>query len=310
VTVAVLYVTGWCRSGSTVLGNVLAEMPGVFHTGELRFLWLNGVLGSGSNRRCGCGADLLDCPFWAGVLEAGRPASRTLAEHAADVVRWQRAYRTRHTWRTLHGRARHVVQAGNGWPQTLAATYHAIAARSGARLIVDTSKFASDAALLTRLDGIEPAYVHLVRDPRGVAMSWLRPKDYTGRRGVLNSTAHWLGFNLAAEAVSRAWPRAALRLRYEDLTGDPLGSLTRVLALVGRDPGENPVAADGAARLGPNHTVTGNPDRFTRGSVRLREDRRWHQGLAAHQRAAATVVALPLIRRYDYSRKPRAWISD
>jgi len=33
--VAVLYVTGWCRSGSTVLGNILAEVPGVFHAGEL-----------------------------------------------------------------------------------------------------------------------------------------------------------------------------------------------------------------------------------------------------------------------------------
>ena len=48
----VLYVSGWCRSGSTVLGNVLAEVPGFFHAGELRYLWLNGVLGSGSNRRC------------------------------------------------------------------------------------------------------------------------------------------------------------------------------------------------------------------------------------------------------------------
>src|SRR5215469_4434902 len=86
MSVAVLYVTGWCRSGSTVLGNVLAEVPGIFHAGELRFLWQNGVLGTGSNRRCGCGAELLDCPLWSRVLEAGRPASRTLAGHAADVV--------------------------------------------------------------------------------------------------------------------------------------------------------------------------------------------------------------------------------
>ena len=51
------------------------------------------------------------------------------------------------------------------WPATLAATYRAIAARTGARVIVDSSKFASDAALLPRT-GITPAYVHLIRDPR------------------------------------------------------------------------------------------------------------------------------------------------
>ena len=87
MAVAVLYVTGWCRSGSTVLGNILAEVPGVFHAGELRFLWQNGVLGTGSNRRCGCGADLLACAFWSRVLQAGTPAARPLAGHAADVVR-------------------------------------------------------------------------------------------------------------------------------------------------------------------------------------------------------------------------------
>jgi Sulfotransferase family len=297
MAVAVLYVTGWCRSGSTVLGNILAEVPGVFHAGELRFLWRNGVLGTGSNRRCGCGAELLDCPFWPAVLEAGRPAARPLAAHAADVVGWQAACRTRHTWRVLREPVR------NGWPDTLAATYRAIAEQAGAQLIVDTSKYASDAALLQHLDGIEPAYVHLVRDPRGVAMSWLRPKDYTGRRGALNSTAYWLGFNLAAEAVSAARPQAALRLRYEDLTRDPRGSLARVLALVGRGADENPVTQDGSAKLGPNHTVTGNPNRFERGSVCLREDRRWQDSLPARQRAAATALAWPLIARYDYSRK-------
>ena len=35
VSLTVLYITGWCRSGSTVLGNVLAEVPGVVHVGEL-----------------------------------------------------------------------------------------------------------------------------------------------------------------------------------------------------------------------------------------------------------------------------------
>jgi hypothetical protein len=194
--------------------------------------------------------------------------------------------------------------------RTLAAACHAIAERTGGRRIVDSSKFASGAALLAHLDGIEPAYVHLVRDPRGVAMSWLRPRDYTGRRGVLNSTAHWLGINLAAEAVSAAHPGSALRLRYEDLTRDPRGSVARVLTLVGRGEHENPVSEDGRAELGPNHTVTGNPNRFVRGSVSLREDRRWRDSLRPPQRAAATALALPLIGRYDYLGKPWRWTSD
>src|SRR6266536_3190279 len=226
--VTVLYVTGWCRSGSTVLGNVLAEAPGVVHAGELRYLWLNGALGQGSNSRCGCGAQLASCPLWSRVLEAVRPAGRTPLEHAADVVACQRRrFRTRHTWRTLRRPPRDT------WAATLGATYHAVA----------------------RLTG--------------------------------------------AEAVARAHREASLRLRYEELTADPRGSVARILALLGR-PAANPVREDGTVEVGENHTVTGNPDRFRRGTVALREDRAWRQGLPRPQRLAVTVLALPLLARYGY----------
>ena len=62
-----------------------------------------------------------------------------------DVVRWQADCRTRHTWNVLR------EPPANGWPATLRATYEAIAEVTGAEVIVDSSKFASDAALLTHL---------------------------------------------------------------------------------------------------------------------------------------------------------------
>ena len=298
MALTVLYILGWCRSGSTVLGNISAEVPGVFHAGELRFLWQNGVLGTGSNRRCGCGESLTDCSLWSRVLEEARPPGRGPGEHARDVVAWQAACRTRHTGRVMR------AAPPNGWPATLAATYRAIAAQTGASVVVDSSKFASDAALLPRFEGIRPAYIHLIRDPRGVAHSWLRPKDYTGRRGVLNSSAYWLGFNIAAERVCREAGDRALRLRYEDLTGDPRGAIARVLNLAGLPADGNPVRPDGSMHLGPNHTVTGNPNRFDRGPGRLREDRRWHNGMPTWQRSAVTLITLPLLGRYRYPRRP------
>jgi hypothetical protein len=290
----VLYVSGWCRSGSTVLGNVLAEVPGFFHAGELRYLWLNGVLGGGSNRRCGCGDELAGCPVWSKVLAAATPADRTMQEHAAEVVAWHAACRTRHTWRVL----RRGPQGG--WPAVLAATYRAVAEVTGAEVVVDTSKYASDAALLWRLDGIRPAHLHLVRDPRAVAFSYRRPKGYVERRSALDSTLHWVGANLAAESVARAHPGGSLRVRHEELAADPRAVVGRVLALAGRPGAPNPVAADGTVELGGNHTVTGNPDRFGRGRTRLRREEGWRAGLPARQRAVATVVALPLLARYGY----------
>jgi hypothetical protein len=295
MSLTVLYIAGWCRSGSTVLGNALAEVTGVVHVGELRFLWLNGVLRKGSNDQCGCGQSLTGCAQWAKVLDLVRPADRTLAEHAAEIVSWQAACRTRHTRGVLRR------PPANGWPDALARTYRAIADVTGAEVIVDSSKFASDAALLRHLPGIRPAYVHLVRDPRAVAWSWLQPKRYTGRRGALNSTYHWLGYNLAAEAVGRTGDYALLR--YEDLTREPRAAVDRVLGLIGRADA-NPVSEDGTVELGGNHTVTGNPNRFERGRITISEDVRWRTRLPARDRAVTTALALPLLRRYGYQGRP------
>lgn len=296
--ITVLFVTGWCRSGSTVFGNALAEIPGVFHTGELRFLWQNGVLGTGSNRRCGCGADLVDCSLWSKVLESGRPADRTIIEHARDVVSWQQNCRTRHTGNVLRR------LPGDGWPATLAATYQAIADQTGASVIVDSSKYASDAALTTHLTDFQVRHVQLVRDPRAVAFSWLSPKDYTGRRGPLNSTWFWLGFNHAAERLRKARPDAGFCLRYEDLMADPRGAVEKTLRLLDLPLEINPVSEDGSVDLGPNHTVTGNPNRFERGRTKLRLDVRWQTGLSPAARWASTLLASPQLFRYGYSWRP------
>jgi hypothetical protein len=190
----------------------------------------------------------------------------------------------------------------NPWPATLAATYRAIAEATGAEVIVDSSKFASDAALLTHMPGVRPVFVHLIRDPRAVAWSWLQPKDYTGRRSALDSTLHWAGFNLAAEAVGRARPEASLHLRYEDMMRSPRAAVGDVLRLMGLAAAANPVAEDNTVELGGNHTVTGNPNRFARGRTTIREDLRWRAAMPRRDRLVATLAALPLLGRYGYER--------
>lgn len=295
----VLHITGWCRSGSTLLGNILNEVDGIVHVGELHYLWRNGVLRAGTNTSCGCRCDLLDCPLWSRVLGARVAGDVPLRALAGDIVRWQDArFRTRHTWRLL----RHPGgddEAGRGYPAAMAAVYRAVQAATGARVVVDSSKFASEAAILLGMDGIRPAALHMVRDPRSVAWSWHRQKGYIGRRGALDSTWYWVGCNLAAEAVSRRLPGAALRLRYEDFTADPEGAVRQVLGLLGEPPDRCPVRGRRVA-LGGNHTVTGNPDRFLTGEVEVREDDGWRRHLPRRAAVAATALALPWLGRYGY----------
>jgi hypothetical protein len=296
--VKVLAITGWCRNGSTIIGNVLGEVPGVTHVGELHFLWKNGS-GRGVNRLCGCGLALDACGVWGPVLRAGVPDGVPLDGFAAEVMRRQRsAVRTRHTWRVMrHGTDRPDARAH---ADLMAATFREIAARTGSGLIVDTTKIPGESALLPYTEGVEPFFVHLVRDPVAVAHSWRAPKDYVYAMSAAKSTAYWVGFNAAARALIRRHPERSMLLRYEDFTADPAGTVDALLRLCGLDPAANPVRGR-TVDLRVNHTVTGNPDRFRTGTtvIRARDDG-WRDGLPARARRAAMAVSWPQRLRYGY----------
>lgn len=296
--ITVLCITGWCRNGSTILGNVLNEADGFFHVGEIHFLWKNSA-GRGVNRLCGCGAVLTECPVWSEILPVDRPASLSPEQHADEVIRRQRAYaRTRHTWRIMrHG----LNSAGiREHAQLMSRTYRAVADRTGATVIVDTTKIPGEAALLQHVEGIRPVYVHLVRDPVAVADSWRTPKDYVYTMSASKSTLYWRGFNIASRAILRRYPAQSMLLRYEDFIADPAGTVATLMRLAGADPAGNPVSGS-TVELHANHTVTGNPDRFRHGETVIRSsDDRWRRSLGKPARLAAMLLSWPMSWRYGY----------
>src|SRR6266581_677608 len=157
-----------------------------------------------------------------------------------------------------------------------------------------------EAALLPHLDGVRPYFVHLVRDPRAVAQSWRQPKQYVYTMSSAMSTAYWHGFNLAAHAITDRYPERSMLLRYEDFIADPAGTIDALLRLCGADPATNPMRGR-MIDLHPNHTVTGNPDRFRTGATIIREtDESWKTGLSLSAKLAAVMLSWPLFRSYGY----------
>jgi hypothetical protein len=313
--VKVLYIMGWGRSGSTIMDNLLGGIDGFFSVGELGYLWERGLV---EGRRCGCGRLLRDCEVWSEVLGEGFGAALGSEVDPEEIVGWQRdVVRVRHTWRLL----RFAPEQPTGLPPLDAyitverRLYQALARVTGARVIVDSTKRPSDAALLRLLPGVDPYYVQLVRDPRAVAYSWRRRKAQPDRQkpadlvqhGPLDSTLSWVGWNAAAEALRRRHdPQRSLLLRYEDFVSRPREALVAMTELVGEDGAAIPIEGERTAVLGRNHTVSGNPSRFKTGPVELRADDEWLARQRAGDRAVATALSLPLLRRYGYPLRPRA----
>lgn len=303
--IKVLYIGGYSRSGSTILGQVLGEIDGFFGVGELRHIWVKGFLGQ---PLCGCGAPFRECDFWKAVAEeAFGGVNQVNWNEIAEL--WRQVDRLRYVpllmspWKTQAYRER--LQK---YCEILGRLYKAVQSVSGDRVIIDSSKYPSSAYILNALPNVKLYVVHLVRDSRAVAYSWLRKKVehriqgetvYMGPQSSGASAAWWLLYNLSMETLKRSVSKYAL-IRYEDFIDNPKEVISRILTLVEEENASLPLVGDRTIRLGTNHWVAGNPVRFKRGTIELRLDKEWQSRMNKSDRYLVTVLTWPLLMKYGY----------
>ncbi len=304
----VLLVTGFGRSGTTLVNTILGSTPGVFAGGEIRFLWERGLI---EGRRCGCGEPLPACPVWGPALE------KVAAQHSLDarslVEEDSRVMRTRQLpWMLASGiTGDRLMRRVDALPEALTAVYRSLQEVTGARLVVDTSKPPSFGYVLGHLDGIDLRILHVVRDPRAVAYSWTRTKHLSDggartqmlRLSPLQSALQWDLWNGAASWLWRRSNRY-LRLRYEDLVTEPREAFARIAELVGEPGLEPPFIDDHQVATGTVHAVAGNADRMRSGPLDIRLDDEWQQALPRRSRWLVTALTAPFLARYRYPASP------
>jgi hypothetical protein len=115
----------------------------------------------------------------------------------------------------------------------------------------------------------------------------------------------WETWNIATELFWKRFPERYLMLRYEDFVNRPQEALERILDLVQERPSELPFVADRELTVGNNHTVSGNPNRFQKGTVKLRPDEEWKTKIKPLDKAMVTALTWLLLIRYGYLSKNR-----
>ncbi|MBN2085840.1 MAG: sulfotransferase [Anaerolineales bacterium] len=297
----VLYIAGWGRSGSTILDNILGQLDGFFPVGELADIWNEGFVG---NHPCGCGSPFQDCPVWKNIIQSAFGGFDGI-----DPLRMNRIFIAE--TRTIN-MPKFFLTNGTSFPpeirreylDRLSTLYCAIAAVTGSRVIADSSKTPSYAALLGSIPEIDLYIVHLVRDPKAVAYSWSirkpKPGDYMRPMSATKSSLIWFAWNLGSELLGRRFPGRYLRIRYEDFTRHPQETVRRILALMHEDVRVLPFPSDHTARLLPTHTMKGNPSRFVTGDVEILPDERWKKGMHPLHKALVDFLTWPLLIKYGY----------
>lgn len=302
----VVYLSGFGRSGSTLVERFLGAAPGWTNIGELVDLARSVAR---DDELCGCGLRFSRCPLWTrvGELAFGGWDTRKL-DQLSSLQR--SAARQRHLPALLASRRPPSASLAQ-LRASYACIYRAVAEVTGSVVVVDASKGPALGAALSGSPDLDVRMLNVVRDPRAVAWSWTRraerPHSTAGvqemwRIPVHRAAAQWSVLQLEVEAVRLSGGVAAARLRYEDFVADPVGSLERSTGTLGLPlaRADLPVVDGGQVVLDRSHGLSGNPGRFRSGEVALRADDGWRNDMPADSRALVTMLTLPLLRAYGY----------
>ncbi len=309
--VKILYIAGCDRSGSTILDQILGQIPGWFNIGEASAIWdrgglLNGVRAADS--LCGCGSVFKDCDFWRRVfIEAFQVAPDRFDFTAAANLK-NRCDRLRYLCLLLNSPARSLLRPSiDAYVDLTRKLYTSVKKISGAEILVDSSKQPSHAQIL-KLTGMADLFVvHLVRDPRGCAYSWQKSKPYLDPTVSALPTVHpartsldWVVQNTAIRTLWQSSERRYMVLRYEDLIACPEESMHRIMEFVAQPYLSIPFLSDHSVSLKRTHGVSGNPVRFDTGTVRLTLDDRWRAAMRPMDKLLVTALTGFTLSTYGY----------
>jgi len=284
--IAYVYVAGASFSGSTLLAFLLNAHPAMASVSEVCGV-PNGHPDEERLRdyACSCGSPLLECRFYLELEHRIRESGSTFT--LADWRTHFRASRFRPldvalarplglaTVERVRDRLAPLVP---GFRRTIdeiarrnVAFARAVLEMTGKRVFVDAQKDPGRIRFLAGIDALDLRVVHLVRDVRGGAASYMKNNP---RNDAARAARKWRRANVGAERARRyvasdRW----LRVTYDDLCTDPRRVVDAIAAFAGV--GDAPLPDDFRSS---EHHIVGNRMRLT-GVRDIRRDESWKQRL-------------------------------
>jgi hypothetical protein len=306
--VKVIFIGGAGRSGSTLLDRILGQIDGFCSLGEMYHIWQRSFI---QNQLCGCGTSFNSCSFWQAIVQEA--FVRGQSEDGNALLRLQRSVARLRNMPSLlfHSmRSKSFSSHLSHYVSILERFYKAIAKISGCSVLVDSSKLPPHGLVLSEIPGIDLYVLHLVRDSRAVAYSWQRKKlrpeiywkeSYMPRMGLLKGTYEWLLCNFLTELLSKRAHQYKI-LSYEEFTKSPRKKVDEVVKWLGMEVQADFFIDEWTVDLGIDHTVSGNPVRFTHGPVKIKSDAAWRGNMPFIKKYIVFGLTFPLFNRYHLRR--------
>jgi len=289
----IVYIAGWGRSGTTLVGGTLESTAEAVYIGELWNLWEDYDT---PNEHCSCGKPYRECDFWKRIV-------RACEINDDDISRLKSIKARRLGTRSLMWGTRRLAKSKDDveltyYKEMTARVYEEVAELTGHYSIVDASKTPN---LIYLMSYLCPRVLHIVRDPRAVAYSWwFRPKSTTNqtnagimaRHNPARSTIGWLGRNTAIERAKKRSGAEILTLTYEDFVGSYDNAISSIWEFTGLAPRSSATPV--------SHSIRGNPSRFAPDGLKISADHEWADQMPVWMSLLVTAMAGPLMLKYGY----------
>lgn len=323
--IKLVYVLAASHSGSTLTTMLINSHPQICTVGELKATSLGDV----ERYRCSCLEFIKQCPFWNAISQkmkekgfdyevtnarndirsdAGTLQKRLLNPlHRGKFLEWVRDFLLSITpsWK------RHV----NSFHVRNTALLECIADYADVDTIVDSSKVGIRLKYLLKNSNIEVFVVRVVRDGRGVALTYMNPAEFADARdkklregGSGGDRAHqqldmaaaalmWKRSNQEGDAIiSQLQKNRYIQIRYEDICNHTDETLKKIFTFAGVDA---ELKRDDYRSV--DHHIVGNGMRLDSTNV-ISLDERWREVLTLNDLEVFDRIAGDLNASFGYKK--------
>jgi len=302
--IKVLYIAGAGRSGSTLVDRVFGQINGFCSLGELRYIWDRCLR---DNQLCGCGKAFGQCEFWKSVTnmtfkDMDDMQICNIIEMRNEIDKYKNIPKM-----IISSKSYYASDLTMEYMKYIKHLYCAIKNVSNAKVIIDSSKLPSYAYTLNNIPCIRLYVLHLVRDSRAVAYSWLRKRvrpevhdkiSYMRVSPPYISSLAWFRINMFIDTF-KLFNERYMFLKYEDFISNP-SDVIRMVCMWLNEPNQDILINNKCIDLQTSHTAAGNPMRFKQGVIEIKQDDEWRHKMKWKDKIMVDALTWPLLLRYGY----------
>ena len=296
--IKVIYITGWWRSGATILSRSLGTSKEAVFAGELKDYWRIRFM---KNNKCSCGERFPTCAFWQEVSNEHIKAFPSinfeeLKNEFREIEKWSNYLSLR---KLIKNKKRnHLKPILDKYLTHNEKLYEIISEITGGKIIIDSSRNPGRLLALLSSDKIEMYTINIIRDPRAAMNSLIQTDIRNVHENRQNTYLNILNWNiknlLGLDIMRNSDADKGTFISYKNFTRHPARVLKKLEKRLNLPLNYEEYNGKFTIKLEAGHIFKGNRSRFNSGNITITEDTKWEHQLSRFHKILISTTSLPL----------------